>query len=71
MHEIVLSIVTIASLGGVLGYIFFSKPKSETEKLSPFFNPDVTWNGPDAVEVAEKLEKSNVKATFKGNHKNY
>ena len=69
MHEIILSIVCIACWVGVLGYLFFSKPKSKTEKYSPLFNADVTWGGPDAEEVFETLRKANVKPTFNGNHK--
>ncbi|MBE5812917.1 MAG: hypothetical protein E7314_04600 [Clostridiales bacterium] len=71
MHEIILSIVCIVTFVGVLCYIFFSKPKSKTEKQSPLFNADVSWGGPDAEEVFESLRKSNVKPTFKGNHKKY
>ena len=65
MHEIILSIVCIVTLSGVLGYIFFSKPKSETEKYSPLFNLSVTWGGP------KEVYKNTNKAKFKGNHKKY
>ena len=69
MHEIILSIVCIACWVGVLGYVFFSNPKSKIAKQEVLFNADVTWGGPDAEEVFESLRKSNVKATFKGNHR--
>jgi len=69
MHEIILSIVCIACWVGVLGYIFFSEPKSKSEEQSILFNADVTWKGPDAKEVFETLRKANLKPTFKGNHK--
>ena len=69
MHEIVLSIVVIVTFVGVLGYLLFSEPKSKAKKLSPLFNADVTWGGPTAEEVFETFEKSNMKVTFKGEHK--
>jgi len=69
MHEIILSIVCIVTFAGGLGYIFFSKPKSKTEKHSPLFNADVTWGGQNEDEVFETLRKANVKPTFSGNHK--
>jgi hypothetical protein len=69
MHEIILSIIVVGLFVGTLGYIFFSKPKSRTEKLSPIFNASVTWGGPDEKEVFETLREHNVKPTFKGNHK--
>ena len=67
MHEIILSIVCIVTFVGVLGYIFFSKPKSKAEKYSPLFNADVTWGGSDEKEVFKNYKK----ATFKGEHRYY
>lgn len=69
MHEIILSIIVVGLFVGTLGYIFFSKPKSKTEKNSPLFNASVTWGGPDEKEVFETLRKHNAKVTFKGDHK--
>ena len=67
MHEIILSIVCIVTFVGVLGYIFFSKPKLKLEKYSPLFNADVTWGGPKTEEVFKNYKN----ATFKGEHRKY
>ena len=67
MHEIILSIVCIGTFVGTLGYIFFSKPKSKSEKCSPLFNASVTWGGPDEEEVFKNYKK----ATFKGEHRKH
>lgn len=65
MQEIIFGIITVGFSVVSLGYIFFWKPKSKTEKKSVLFNADVTCGGPDAEEVFETLKKANVKPTFK------
>ena len=67
MHEIVISVVCVATFVGTLGYIFFSKPKVKTEKYSPLFNASVTWGG----DATEKVFENYKKATFRGEHQKH
>ena len=72
MQEIIMTAVGIITVGGVLIYVFFSKPKSLKPKLDnekTFLGAEVTWGGEEPKKVYKKLRNTKPKVTFKGNHK--
>jgi len=69
MYEIILGVTCVVCWLLVLGYVFFSKPKTKTSNKSVFLNADVTWGGEDAKQICESLSKATRKATFKGDHR--
>jgi hypothetical protein len=69
---LIMFLVCVASVVGVLLYVFFSKVKKSggaSHKESPFLGSESTNSYHKGVTVYENLHNNSKKAQFKGDHR--